>query len=717
MGDLLTYFPFRHEEERRPQSIDSLVLDETATVIGVIDRIRTRGGHGPSNINVRMSDGTSQIHLTFFNAPYLQDRLERGQVLRAYGKVGEYDSYAQMVNPKIEFLNPDEDPARWDYARWTPVYRGSGELESAQIARMVETAVKESLSFLGETLPPNLRERRGLAALQDAIKGMHVPKSAEELSLARRRVAYEELFLMQTAITLGRRFTATRTRAERLVNSVAIDERIRKRFPFPLTPAQNRVVAEIAADLERERPMTRLLQGDVGSGKTVVALYAALVCVANRRQCAILAPTEVLAAQHFAGIEKYLAGSRVNRCLLTGKTKQAERKTLLDAIARGEMDLIVGTQALLEQKVRFSDLALVVVDEQHKFGVAQRALLRGKSREEKKELRTANCKLRNEKQIHETKHGTENRKPETGNRTTRSNPQFAIRNSQSASLLPTPHYLVMTATPIPRTLSMTVFGDLDVSVIDRLPPGRQPIVTRLVRSQQEPAAWLEVRRRIAEGDQVYIVYPLVEESDSLDLKAATVEVEHVRRDLLPGSRVGLMHGRMPQAQKTAVMREFASGKLDVLVSTTVIEVGVDVPNATVMVVQHADRYGMSALHQLRGRVGRGSKPSICLLFSDSKSDLARQRLGTLCQTTDGFKIAEEDLKMRGPGELLGTRQHGWPEFCVANPVEDVELLMQARDDAAQLAQQDPFLRDSQHAALKSELRRRFRDKVAFIDVA
>jgi ATP-dependent DNA helicase RecG len=279
-----------------------------------------------------------------------------------------------------------------------------------------------------------------------------------------------------------------------------------------------------------------------------------------------------------------------------------------------------------------------------------------------------------------------------------------------------PHYMVMTATPIPRTLSMTVFGDLDVSVIDELPPGRQQIHTRLVRPKDEANAWLEVRQRIAGGDQVYIVYPLVEESEVYDLKAATVEVERVKRDLLPGSQIGLIHGRMKKSEKQVVMQKFAKGKLDVLVSTTVIEVGIDVANATVMVIQHADRYGLSALHQLRGRVGRGSKPSICLLMSDSKGAVARQRLNILCQTTDGFRIAEEDLRIRGPGEILGTRQHGWPEFRVANLVEDVDLLMQARDDAAIIVQDDPSLKKVEHTDLKAELHRRFRDKVAFIDV-
>jgi ATP-dependent DNA helicase RecG len=360
---------------------------------------------------------------------------------------------------------------------------------------------------------------------------------------------------------------------------------------------------------------------------------------------------------------------------------------------------------LLEQKVRFSNLALVIVDEQHKFGVVQRAALRGKSGRAQERERQARCGTGVSPATHRREAGsTPVKKPST------------LPRAQHSALI-TPHYLVMTATPIPRTLSMTVFGDLDVSVIDGLPPGRTPVATRVVRSTQESGAWIDVRKRIAQGDQVYVVYPLVEESDFLDLKAATAEVNHVRDVFLPGTRVGLMHGRMPQAEKSAVMREFAAGRLDVLVSTTVIEVGVDVPNATVMVIQHADRYGLSALHQLRGRVGRGRKTSVCLLFSDSKSDLARQRLEVLCATNDGFRIAEEDLKIRGPGELLGTRQHGWPEFRIANPIEDVSLLMQARDDASQIAQNDPQLRNPAHAALKNELRRRFRDKVAFIDIA
>jgi len=679
VGDLLEYFPFRHEDQGRPQTIDTLQLDTPATVIAAVESVSVRGMFRNQTVNARVRDATGEMLVTWFNAPYLRDKLERRQILRLYGTVGVNRDIAQMINPRVQWLDPDEDPAQWDHPRLVPVYSATGQINSQQIARLVETALAEALPAVGETLPESIRTRHGFIGRADAIRAMHQPRTLEEIGEARRRLAYEELFLMQLAIGLQRRWTATHARAPALPVTPKIDEHIRRRFPFPLTGAQNKVIEQITADLASTRPMTRLLQGDVGSGKTVVALYAALVAVANKHQCAILAPTEVLAAQHFAGIEKYLAGSRVRRCLLTGKTSQAERKQMLAAIEAGNMDLIVGTQALLEQRVQFGRLGVVIVDEQHKFGVSQRAALRGKPQSSK------------------------GRRTGPGGK------------APAADPLLVPHYLVMTATPIPRTLSMTVFGDLDVSVIKELPPGRQPIITRLVRPKDEHAAWTEVRRRIAGGEQAYIVYPLVEESDALDLKAATLEVTHVAQDLLPGARVGLLHGRMKNAEKQAVMREFATGRLDVLVSTTVIEVGVDVPNATVMVIEHAERYGLSALHQLRGRVGRGTKPSICFLFSDSQGEVAQRRLDVLCKTTDGFRIAEEDLKIRGPGELLGTRQHGWPEFRLANLLEDADLLMQARDDAAEIIREDPHL-VQKYTALRAELRRKFRDKVAFIDV-
>jgi ATP-dependent DNA helicase RecG len=670
VGDLIEFFPFRYEDQGRPQPIDTLILDEPATILGMVEKVGSRGGYVKPMVNATIVDGSGQLKATWFNAPYLTDRLARGQVVRLYGQVGMHSDTAQMVNPRIEWLDPDAGPEGWSFTRVMPVYHAALNLTSAQISKLVETALAEGLPAVRETLPESLRQAHNLPDRPESVKAMHQPASLDEVAPARRRLAYEELFQMQLAISLQRRWSRLRARAPAMPTTPEIDARIRRRFPFALTAAQNKVIAEIADDLGGERPMTRLLQGDVGSGKTVVALYAALVTIAHRRQCAILAPTAVLAAQHAASIEKYLAGSRVNRCLLTGSTSAAQRNQALREIADGSINLIVGTQALLESRVQFHSLGLVIVDEQHKFGVSQRAALRGKS-----------------------------------------------KDARQAIALNVPHYLVMTATPIPRTLSMTVFGDLDVSTIDALPPGRQPIVTRVVRPQREGEAWLEVRRRIAAGEQAYVVYPLVEESDALDLRAATVEVDRVANELVPGARVGLLHGRMNKAEKQSVMRRFASGNLDLLVSTTVIEVGVDVPNATVMVVQHAERYGLAGLHQLRGRVGRGTKPSICLLLTDNPGELAGRRLHILSTTTDGFRIAEEDLRLRGPGELLGTRQHGWPEFRVANLVEDVELLMHARDDAGRIVREDPSLARPEHAALKAELRRRFRERIAFIDVA
>ena len=666
LGDLLMYFPFRYEDQPPPQRIDTLLMDQPATVIGAVERARVGGYIKKPVINAVISDGTGDLKITWFNAPHMRDRLERGHILRVFGKVEAPEGIGQMTNPRVQWLDPDDDPKTWQHGKLIPVYRAIDKLASHVMQRLVDTALEDGLARLSEPLPSRLIKAHALPNRAKAIRTLHHPETLDETSPARRRLAYEELLFMQLAVGLRKRFVKTEGQAPKLHRTDAIDQRIRKRFPFKLTGAQEKSVNDICADLAQTRPMTRLLQGDVGSGKTVVALYAGLVAVANKTQCAILAPTEVLAAQHFASMDRYLEGSKVRRALLTGKTPKTERDKLFADVRAGRVDLIVGTHALLNDKVTFQRLGVVIVDEQHKFGVSQRASLKLKS--------------------------------------------------QNGSKTNTPHYLVMTATPIPRTLSMTVFGDLDVSVIDELPPGRQRVHTAVVRSQDEQALWLELRERITAGDQIYIVYPLVEESDELDLKAATTEVARIANDCLPGARVGLMHGRLRKNDKQRVMADFAAHRTDVLVSTTVIEVGVDVPNATVMVVQHAERYGLSALHQLRGRVGRGAKASVCYLLSDSKGETAMQRLGILCETNDGFRIAEEDLKIRGPGELLGTRQHGLPEFRAANIVEDVDLLIQARNDAADIIRKDPRLAAKEHAALRAELSRRFRERLAFIDV-
>jgi ATP-dependent DNA helicase RecG len=666
---LIFHFPFRHQVQGAPQPIASLVSGERATVVGQITEVRLSRRRFRPTVSAGLEDDTGWCGLRWFNAPFMADRLGAMDWVRVHGTVRSIDGTPQFANPRIEPYDPATAPstgptAPADTERIEPVYRTTDKLPSRVIAGAVRAVLQPALREIDELFDDAYLGARSLARRRSAIERYHWPKSLDDVPIARHRIAYDELFLMQLAIALKRNHALTIERAIPLPSSDEIDKRIRRRFPFPLTAAQDRCVREITASLARPHPMNRLLQGDVGSGKTVVALYAALVAVANGQQCAILAPTEILAAQHFRNVEQYLEGSRVRRVLLTGRTNPSEREAALAAIERGAMDLVIGTQALLEKDVTFDSLAVVIVDEQHKFGVAQRGTIRSR--------------------------GPANRLP---------------------------HYLVMSATPIPRTLSMTVFGDLDVSVIDMLPPGRRPVQTLWAGPDDYADMWAIVRDRIAAGDQAYIVYPLVEESEAMPLRAATREVKTIAEKILPEARVALLHGKMTGRQKRDVMRQFASGEVQVLVATTVIEVGVDVANATVMVVQHADRYGLAALHQLRGRVGRGDKRGYCLLLADDAGPIAQRRLSILCETTDGFRIAEEDLRIRGPGEILGTQQHGWPELKVANLADDTELLDTARRDALEIIRNDPALTDPQHAALRRELIARFRHRLAWIDAA
>ncbi|MFQ5462754.1 MAG: ATP-dependent DNA helicase RecG [Phycisphaerae bacterium] len=661
VADLIEHFPFRHESRPKSQAIGTLRENETATVIGGIRSVRTKSRFGSAPVTVLVEDGTGRCRVRWFNAPYVADQLQRGRVIRVCGKVGVDDDLAIFTNPVFEVF---EDPAlvlKDDVDQWYPVYPATGELSSKQIARIIDSVLEEAAAQVGEFVPETVRMRRRLPPRSAAIVAMHHPANAEGFEAARKSLAYQELFLLQMAVLLARHKLRHAGRAPRFAGTEVIDQRIRHRLPFTLTGGQDRCIEEICADLASERPMNRMLQGDVGSGKTVVAAYAALVAVANRAQVALLAPTELLARQHYGKFEAMLAQSRVRMGLLVGATDKKQRGMLLADLERGNIDILIGTHALLEDNVRFAKLGLIIVDEQHKFGVRQRGLLRRKGI--------------------------------------------------------APHCLVLTATPIPRTLAMTVFGDLDLSSIRDLPPGRQPVRTQVVPGDRVEEAWCFVRKRLAAGEQAYIVYPLVEESEQLDLQAAGVEAERLEEGALHGYRVGLLHGRMAAAEKERVMAAFRRGEIQALVATTVVEVGVDVANATVMVIQHAERYGLSQLHQLRGRVGRGRKQAYCLLIAGGQGNASWGRLGVLAGTSDGFRIAEEDLRFRGPGELLGTRQHGMPPLKVADLMRDLDVLEHARADALRLLRDDPELKAPEHRTLRGAVVGRYGGSLHLMDVA
>ncbi len=649
--DLIEHFPSRYDLTPKSTPIEDIEEGKVATLVGELRRLRNRGSLTKQRVTANLIDGTGECHIQWFHSPYLLDKLHEGQVVRLTGKVVVQEDKAKLTNPTWQAVDEAQDALEVDEDLWNPVYPATNQLTSVQIEKIIVNIIDDMAERIIEFLPSELQKRRKLPSRRLAILRYHKPLKQADVEISRHRIAYDEFLLCQLAVQTGRARARRARGATPLPRSEAVDARIRKRLPFKLTPGQDKVIEEICYDLARDVSMSRLLQADVGAGKTAVAVYASLVAVANRNQVAILAPTEVLASQHLQKLTSYLSDSRVNIGYLAGSLTKRQRTVALQEIRSGEIDIVVGTHALIEHAVDFHNLGLVIIDEQHKFGVAQRAALSAKGRR--------------------------------------------------------PHTLVLTATPIPRSLAMTIFGDLDASVIEDAPPGRQPIVTTLVTEELETRAWKFVSELIHSGQQAYIVYPLVDESETLPLKAATVEVTRLANEHLAGANVGLLHGRMKPAEKSQVMDQFRSGKIHALVATTVIEVGVDVPNATMMVIQHAERYGLSQLHQLRGRIGRGDLKSYCLLFSDSTNPKSTERLNILCHSTDGFHIAEQDLLMRGPGELLGTRQHGIPTFKAADINRDIHLLQQARDDAAEILRADPELKNSQHRELNRELNRRY----------
>jgi ATP-dependent DNA helicase RecG len=644
--DLLYYTPFRYEDRTQITPIRDLVPGQTTTVLAqVLTCGLTRTRKGVYIYDLAARDASGMIRCIWFNAVYL----ERGKVFRPgqrvffYGKV-ERDFYgtgnSQIVQPQFEILPEDEPDSgnSIEVERVVPIYEGMGRLGTRAIRRLIWTALASLGDNLSDRLPLSVREKNRLVDRATALCQTHFPESGQSLehlcnfrTPPQVRLIFEEFFNVGAGLALRRRKAKSAQGIEFAPKATA-RAAIRSILPFHPTVAQKRVLKEMVDDMCSPHPMNRLLQGDVGSGKTIVAIQAAILAIENGYQVALMAPTEILATQHYLYTKALLQPLPYQIDLLISARKAADKAELKERMGRGEINLVVGTHALLEEDVAFSKLGLVVVDEQHRFGVLQRFGL--------------------------------------------------IRKAVN------PHVLVMTATPIPRTLALTLYGDLDFSVIDELPPNRTPIETRLVEESERARAFEFIREKVRRGGQAYVVYPVIEEGGKLDLKPAVRMFEQLAHNVFPEFHVGLLHGRLPSEEKEDVMRRFKLGEVQILVSTTVVEVGVDVPNATVMLIEHAERFGLSQLHQLRGRIGRGAQKSHCLLVaSERRNELAAQRLQTMIETNDGFKIAEIDLRLRGPGEFFGTRQWGIPAFRIGNLIRDQEILEWAKQEAWSFVEQ------------------------------
>lgn len=676
VDDLLHYLPFRYEDRVNPRGISELRAGEMATVIA---EVRTSGLFRTRRMPIfqmTAGQGRTRLKCIWFNATYLRDRFKPGQLVALYGKVEQERTGGelQLVQPQFEILGDSSDEpevgeqkaaASLEVGRIVPIYESAdqGRLTPRWFRRIIH-GVLESLSpQVTDPVPAVVRNHLSLISPQDALRQVHWPdpgESFQDLQASRTpahiRLIFEELFFLELGLELKRREQKAQTGI-----AFNLDHRVRdaikKILPFHPTAAQKRVLREIASDMEKPFPMRRLLQGDVGSGKTIVAFEAAIIAMENGYQVALMAPTEILAQQHYFSARRILENAGYRIVLLTGSIEEDRKREIRRHIAQGNAQLVIGTHALIEQKVEFAKLGLVIVDEQHRFGVMQRFKLMKKSADEGSGNVPVGPRLR---------------------------PAQAEPSSEpSPAPQAEPDVLVMTATPIPRTLALTLYGDLDISVLDEMPPGRRPIVTRRISDDEAEKVWQFVGKQVAAGHQAYVVYPVIEENEETELKAALKMHKELSKKIFPSLRVELLHGRLNADQKEDVMRRFQKGEVDILVSTTVIEVGVDVANATVMVIEHAERFGLAQLHQLRGRIGRGAAKSFCILMTGGKvSEDGERRLDAMVRTTDGFQIAELDLELRGPGEFFGTRQAGMPSFQVANLIRDRQLLEAAKLEAA-----------------------------------
>lgn len=657
LKDLLQHFPRRYIDRSRIAPIARLRYGEEATVVATVARIETkRPKPNLSLLVVTVRDGTGEARCVWFNQEFRAKDFEIGQEVAFSGRVDKFRWTVQIQNPSYDVISSGAGPSL-EVGRIVPVYPASGRarITSGYLRRLVWDALR-MFPELDDPLPRKMLEELGLVDRTTAYRNIHFPENFQQVERARRRLVVDEVFMLQLALRLQR------NEAERDRIGIAhprfppLVRRFLEHLPFELTEDQRKALDEICDDMASQRPMHRLLQGEVGSGKTVVAAAAMCTAVAGGRQAAFMAPTEVLAGQHYIGLLPYLEQEGVRVALLTSSTPAAERKKLLERVAKGDIDVVIGTHALFQEGVEFADLGLVVVDEQHRFGVHQR-----------------------------------------------------IRLKEKAKGRTSPDVLVMTATPIPRTAALTFYGDLDVSTIESLPRGRKPVKTEVVDPANEAAAWEAVRSEVAGGHQAYVVCPVIEESEKLEAAAAEAEFRRLRDGPLAGLRLGLLHGRMSARNREETMRSFRRGDIDVLVSTTIVEVGVDVPNATVMVVLSADRFGISQLHQLRGRVGRGSSPGRCYLLASSTEAASSERLKALERSSSGIELAEVDLVMRGEGAVFGTRQTGRTDLKLTRLVEDASLVARCREWSLRLVERDPLLVD--HPELRAEIESTFGDEL------
>ncbi len=649
VGDLLQHFPRRYVNYATLKPIGQLRVGDQVTIIGNVwefGKRKTRGGR--ELVHAIVSDASGSIQATWFN-PYVIRQLTRGQTYAFSGKVDAYLGRLVMMNPEWEPV----DKELVNTGRLVPVYPLTQGISQRWLRKLIKRTVDAWAPRLEDYLPSDLRQELGLMPLSEAYRQLHFPDDEDTLRRARQRLVFDELLFLQLGVLKQRQVWRSREGRALEVHKLWLDQFLAQ-LPFQLTGAQERALWEILEDVQQSTPMSRLLQGDVGSGKTVVAAAAMWIAACNRAQAALMAPTEILAEQHYRSLSKLLAdltlpsGEPLRIALLTGSIRGSEREALLQDIAEGQVHLVVGTHALIQEGVTFHDLALAIVDEQHRFGVEQRAALRSKGRH--------------------------------------------------------PHLLVMSATPIPRTLALTLYGDLDLSVIDEMPPGRQPILTRWLKPTERERAYAFIRRQVEAGRQAFIIYPLVEgDDDEAEEKAAVNAFQRLQQEIFPHARLGLLHGRMKGDEKDQVMRAFAAGEIDILVSTSVVEVGIDVPNATVIMIESAERFGLAQLHQFRGRVGRGEHKSYCILISEGATPEAVERLRAMETIQDGFRLAEKDLELRGPGDFFGTRQSGLPPLRLAR-LSDTRTLELARQVAQRIYQEDPDLSSPEYAPLAERVR-------------